>query len=750
MLEFSLGVNHLMNKPTILLFLLLAILLVPSHELHSITGKPLPEKYSPVPDSPTGPWKKRSGKPKKQTGSYKKWDDGTGWKSSSKVLGVLDKVEGKIATVRIARFDLQVDLSKLDAKTRAELLASKGKKFNLPIQEAVVKSRKVPNGIRADCTELPFSEQEIIDAGESDQVKNINDFLQQIPEGTLETFTLVFDSRSAQGVGVSKQWPRVIRSSADGKLTMSYTCNPNSPSYGSVEVLAWDEKKKKFNMTHIDLKKAKKPRHEKNPKSCMNCHSKGVPNDPKPIWDPYPEWKGVYGGFAERMSSSEQNSFKNFKKLQKDNPCYKLPWPKTKDKSYSNYPNLPPDGWSKKGKYRAQNEKKEPIWNMDLRANLKMTDNYSHLLAKRLARRIEQSPEYQKLKYLIMQDALGCDPSNIGAAFKAKGVKPYDATAAKDDISSRFDPRSSRGSPRLYQVAMAIGIKPSEWTMAFGKDGPAKGPEYRPAMSSHRMKEREMGIGEVVQGALLMGMAASDSDLKPFAKTGKGTSATFGKRHGSCVDAMGGEIMITKGKEKEDFCKLMKDKEAMASQKSTPAQKDKTVKDELKCPRGYFEVSGNENNNLTATMLGIATGLKVKKVKKKDLDKGKNLFASRCLRCHNDTSSYKLLDEKGNFNKQTIMDNLSVGTNIIDVVDSRLLEKKDMPRKTMKGKKALTDKERKMISNYLKDLFQKAATKVDVNTSDSKKCKSQSDSSIITIKKSKPGKKSTPKKSEKR
>ncbi|MBY0413583.1 MAG: hypothetical protein K2Q18_05435, partial [Bdellovibrionales bacterium] len=146
--------------------------------------------------------------------------------------------------------DIFVDFSKLDVKTQ-KLIKDSNPKKNVTItfsNEAITERSEVPFGIRADCSEIPTDMDELgIIATKS---KNMVDFLKNIPQGTLQGFTFVTNSLSLHrgkkdkdGEGqVSPMWPRVLRSSADGKLTVSFVCDPKNPTFGRVEIIHFDDK----------------------------------------------------------------------------------------------------------------------------------------------------------------------------------------------------------------------------------------------------------------------------------------------------------------------------------------------------------------------------------------------------------------------------------------------------------------------------------------------------------------------------
>ena len=81
------------------------------------------------------------------------------------------------------------------------------------------------------------------------------EFLERIPEGTLQNFTFVHHSKSAQRKFVTETWPRVLRMDKHGKMVISFNCNPNSQNYNKVEVIRFDPQDAYLKHSSIDFNK---------------------------------------------------------------------------------------------------------------------------------------------------------------------------------------------------------------------------------------------------------------------------------------------------------------------------------------------------------------------------------------------------------------------------------------------------------------------------------------------------------------
>ena len=208
--------------------------------------------------------------------------------------------------------DLTLLASKLPLETLATLKNASGKKERVTvfIPPSAIGSTN-PVSVRADCTELPIKYEELVSRANDPKTTNSLDFLKSLPQGTMQTFTFVHDSKSLQKEGVDKLWPRVIRLSADAKLMFSYTCNPSAKTYNTVEVIRFDESTASYRFTEFDFRLGFfKKKVKEDPASCLSCHSPDKKYlDPRPIWQMYSTWDGVYGGNDDHFDSYQDGGY---------------------------------------------------------------------------------------------------------------------------------------------------------------------------------------------------------------------------------------------------------------------------------------------------------------------------------------------------------------------------------------------------------------------------------------------------------
>ena len=528
-----------------------------------------------------------------------------------KLLGVTDENtdqgNSKDLGFRTASEDIVVEGAKLPVEILKQMRSESARKKITSIEvpeAAILKRTPVPLRVRIDCSELPLRSEDLDHLVESPSVRNQDDFLNQIPKGTLQVFTLVYESQSLQmgkknkqgRGGVSYDWPRVIRTNADGKLTLSYVCDPENPFYGTIEMLLFDESRKSFEAREYDFRKttsAPGDRIHAHPQACASCHSASAVTGLKPIWPEYFFWKSsgsssgisVYGsdddnlGFdshgkpifrppgsysSTRARDVDENEehldeirhFGEFKKLQKENPCYaSLPWAKVSDEEknsplfqrFLNYPYSNLDS-------RAPLE--GGLLDYKTRSNLRFNDVYGHLNSQRLAHLISNSPEYPKIKYYLQMEEAGCLTSGdrrtlhqLLPRLKMKRNRNWEAMLGTLDVSD------IRRNPLLLSYSKWIGIPEADWTLELKGSGPL----YRAAIPNDTF-DYDLTMKNVVNGILLKELAAQNLELglDPATSFTRGVEHAFGKSF-SCIDDLGGAMKdsFRRALGKKAFCEVL-------------------------------------------------------------------------------------------------------------------------------------------------------------------------------------------------
>jgi cytochrome c2 len=522
---------------------------------------------------------------------------------------------------------------------------------------------KHPLGVRPDCSEKSFSVDQLESLAKDSKIKSTVDLLNSLPADTFQTFTLVTNSKSAQrGTGenvVSEEYPRVLRTSADGKITFSYTCDPKSTTYNTVEVMYFDDKSRQMKTMSIDFKQQDNHRVGHNDQKCLTCHattqadgSKSI----KPIWPEYFQWGGcdgvntinMYGSNDDSMNpedfryggnrnqeykgcstqalidrqKKEVESFKKFKEKnlgtgENNNPCYStLPWakPTGPEKSQydpAKYPNYPYSADKKDTRGGGNDDELE---NYYLRPNLKFTEMYARLNAKRIAGIVEKSRNYDRIKYFLGLEASGClkpeDEKDINRLLP--GLK---YTFKAKDMDGYSDPR--RGSPLLYEYGKSIGLTDADWTLEFmGND-----PTYNAAIPRKALDEggpggSDTGMAEVAGGEIVSLIGQTDPVVQPTIKDAftRGTEEGFGPQW-SCIDDLGGAVRDGFQGEERPLCGSLRNS---LNEYLKTAQPDCETNSTKSAPLKLADDMGNVSDELD----------------KDQVKKGAEIVKNRCYMCH--------------------------------------------------------------------------------------------------------------------
>ena len=535
-----------------------------------------------------------------------------------------------------------------------------------PIPDYFNEGTKHPLGVRPDCSEKKFSISQLEDLAKKPGVNSTIDLLQNLPADTFQTFTLVTNSKSAQrGTGdniVSEEWPRVLRTSADGKITFSYTCDPKSTTYNTVEVIYFDDKSREMKTMSIDFKNQNDHRVAHNDQKCLSCHATTQADGTKsvkPIWPQYFQWGGCegknsinfYGSNDDNMNPNdfraggvsnsdeyqgcttdklkerqklEIESFKKFKEKnlgtgENNNPCYStLPWaqPTGGEKSqydpkkYSAYPY----SINKEDIYASGND--DGLENYYIRPNLKFTEMYARLNAKRIAGIIEKSRNYERIKYFIALESSGClQPEDEANIKKLMPGLNYTYKEPQNYGEGYQDPAVS--NPLLYAYGQSIGIKDADWTLEFmGSNRVYNSAIPRRALNSDQGGPADTGMGEVAGGEIVSMLGESDQSIKPKLENAftRGTEEGFGPQW-SCIDDLGGPVREGFKGNARPLCVSLRESLKNYLLTATPDCEEPTQNKDVK--------------NLTHEVNKIT-----KKAEEKLKERGEQLVKDRCFKCH--------------------------------------------------------------------------------------------------------------------
>lgn len=203
----------------------------------------------------------------------------------------------------------------------------------------------------------------------------VADFLRDLPLTLRSNPSLVYKSRSVQES--SWQSPRVILADATSNIVYAFNGDPAHRGFDRIEAMEFDPVAAKFKFFEITFKAGAAVRSADNPAECMSCH-RGP--DPRPNWESYDHWVGVYGSNDDRLTDEEVRPFKEFLTSGLSRPRYNTLNLESKKPvlGYSSHFGRLPD---------------EP--------NIAMTHKLADANFKRVARLITESADYAQYKYLI-------------------------------------------------------------------------------------------------------------------------------------------------------------------------------------------------------------------------------------------------------------------------------------------------------------------------------------------------------------
>ncbi len=151
-----------------------------------------------------------------------------------------------------------------------------------------------------------FDRKSVVKILSSGNVRSVEDFLGTIYRSGQKKFfrnyVLMFNSRSIQAATFKD--PRVIMFSKDDEFVMTFNGNNTQEGGKRMEMMQFNRKQRAFEFFDIDFDKPPSETvSDINPSRCLNCHR----SDPRPNWDHYFFWSGMYGGDDDRLTRMTAN-----------------------------------------------------------------------------------------------------------------------------------------------------------------------------------------------------------------------------------------------------------------------------------------------------------------------------------------------------------------------------------------------------------------------------------------------------------
>ena len=271
---------------------------------------------------------------------------------------------------------------------------------------------------------------------------SVEQVLEKLPPDFRSQFTLVYRSRSTQGASLEN--PRVILYGPDARLLIAFNGDPLLKGYQSLEMIQYRDAIRGFEFRKIDFPfDASKP-IEKNPTECLKCHRA----DPRPNWNAYNEWPGVYGTYDDTVHSAgsghiQKDSLLAFIRGYGGNSRYRY-----LVNVAENYAGAEHDGRT-----------------FARPTNTFMTHRVSQLGFQRLSRLLEGTPDFARFKWAAL-GLLWCGKRSLpkfipesSTVFLSRAREYQAAEAGKDPPQYRI--------PYFLALFEARGIRTRDWFMSF-------------------------------------------------------------------------------------------------------------------------------------------------------------------------------------------------------------------------------------------------------------------------------------------
>jgi len=455
---------------------------------------------------------------------------------------------------------------------------------------------------KPNCSEAAFGIEDYQRILSSPVVRTKQDFLNHLPKDALQKFTFITKSESLQRHGVTEMRPRVMRFRTDGKFVLTYTTSADSKAPDTIEAIFFDDKTRKFNFVHTEflsedqIRDGVYSRTTLNPRSCQACHG-GI--DPRPNWNPYEIWPGTYGEVDDLIDFSRavNGQFQAYTRMRaelKGTPeLESLPWPDPKSKYWEEYPYI-----------TIQKQQ-----NYNYRPNAHFTIAASRLNAQRLARKMTEFSEFEKVRWSLLAHSIGCDgyakdssPNPILDALLKANQEPIRSQERKFYVYNS----SKKSSDFLYRFGIAIGFSSTDWSLKFNKNP-------KPEFESFSTAQWEMR--DQVESVLFRDATALEPRLAAFDVRYELMSNMFGAQF-TCVDEVADRLWLTK-KTKTPICQILKERSRA----------------EIATIKAHDVLRAKE---WKSTVWDDANTLRVDEI---SVEAGKNLMIRTCGQCHRNDQS---------------------------------------------------------------------------------------------------------------
>lgn len=169
-------------------------------------------------------------------------------------------------------------------------------------------------------TQSQFFFEDLKDLIEANDLRSIEDVLAKLKSTNpafLENFVLVYNSKSLQRAHFLA--PRVLLFDNSAQLVVTFNGDPQDKvGFQQLEVMQFRPQTDSFEFREISFTQNKSSApsfSDANPAKCLQCHQS--PNretvDPRPNWEPYNIWPGIYGSNSGGLSPFSLHDQRHFK-----------------------------------------------------------------------------------------------------------------------------------------------------------------------------------------------------------------------------------------------------------------------------------------------------------------------------------------------------------------------------------------------------------------------------------------------------
>lgn len=135
------------------------------------------------------------------------------------------------------------------------------------------------------------------------KIKQVEGLLKVLPRSFLGSYNLVYRGRGL--IGATPAYPSVILSSIDGNILLAFGGHPSLPGYQNLDFIEKRSNPERFELRAIEFGGGKAKISAANPKQCTQCHGAR----PKPLFDGWFMWPGVYGSEQDAMFPKEKELY---------------------------------------------------------------------------------------------------------------------------------------------------------------------------------------------------------------------------------------------------------------------------------------------------------------------------------------------------------------------------------------------------------------------------------------------------------